>query len=292
MKPEGLIVPERIIINADDFGLTPGVNRGIVECHEAGSVTSTTLLVNGPAAREAVALATDRPRLGVGLHLNLTAGTPVLPPERVPSLVSRDGVFPGKRRMLLGITVGTARPGEIEAEVAAQIERCRELGIEPTHIDSHHHVHAHPRLRRIVVAACRAHGIGKMRTYFPLPLGGGSASLGLAALEVIARGQRLTSPDHIIGLEGPDPRPLAKVLPERFARGCTAPGFAAMIRPHLSNEERSLEVICHPGYSDATLEAASSYNTEREDELRDLLSPGLAELFGAGAAIPISYRDL
>ncbi|RJQ45728.1 MAG: ChbG/HpnK family deacetylase, partial [Gaiellales bacterium] len=141
---------EKLIINADDFGLSSGVNRGIIECHEAETVTSTTLMAQGAAAEEAAVLAVEHPRLGVGVHLNLTSGRPVLPADRVPSLVDRAGLFPGRSRALLWLTTGRTRTAHLEAEIAAQIERCRSLGVEPTHVDSHHHLHAHPRLRAIL----------------------------------------------------------------------------------------------------------------------------------------------
>src|SRR5580698_7200271 len=83
-------MPSRLIVNADDFGLTPGINRAIAELHDAGVLTSSTLMANGPAFADAVALALDRPTLGVGCHIVLTDGTPISPPSSIPTLIGPD----------------------------------------------------------------------------------------------------------------------------------------------------------------------------------------------------------
>src|SRR5947208_962069 len=84
-------MPSRLILNADDFGLTPGINRAVAELHAAGALTSATLMANGPAFDDAVAIAHANPTLGVGCHIVLTDGTPVSPPETIPTLLSPDG---------------------------------------------------------------------------------------------------------------------------------------------------------------------------------------------------------
>lgn len=131
---------KRLIVNADDFGRTSGINRGIVTAHRQGIVTSATLMVAYAPAAEAAALAWDHPGLGVGLHVALTGGPPVLPPERIPSLVDSAGLLPAKPEGL-----GRARPAEVLAEARAQLRRFREIvKRDPTHFDSHHHSHRTP----------------------------------------------------------------------------------------------------------------------------------------------------
>lgn len=265
----------KLIINADDFGLTSGVNRGIIECHKAGVVNSTTLMVNAAAASEAARLAHGHPRLGVGLHLNLTSGKPISPPDRVPSLVDRRGEFPGKARILLWLTAGRARVCDLEAEIDAQINRCRQLGVEPTHLDSHHHIHAHPRLRSVVQRVCRRQGIEKARSYRALsPV----SSLGAFLMSVLAlapSGRPLAGPDAFLGLEAAVSR-----------------DYAASLAAAMNRRAGTLELMCHPGYCDAALQAVSSYTTEREVELRSLLAPELERLLIRGGLESVSYREL
>lgn len=125
---------KRLIVNADDFGLSPGVNRGIIRAHREGIVTSATLMVTMPAWAEAVELARATPTLAVGLHVNLTAGRPLAGPA--PSLTGPDGGF--RRPAELGASAETA---EAEREVRAQVERFLATGLPLSHLDSHHHVH-------------------------------------------------------------------------------------------------------------------------------------------------------
>jgi chitin disaccharide deacetylase len=138
---------KRLIVNADDFGRTSGINRGIVDAHRRGIVTSATLMVAYEPAAEAMALARENPALGVGLHLAFTGGPPVLPPERLPSLVDSAGRLPPKPEGL-----GLARASEILAEARAQLARFREIAkADPTHFDSHHHSHRTPAVLEAVL---------------------------------------------------------------------------------------------------------------------------------------------
>jgi predicted glycoside hydrolase/deacetylase ChbG (UPF0249 family) len=265
----------KLIINADDFGLTKGVNRGIIECHEAGVVTSTTLMVQGAAAEEAATLAAQIPGLGIGLHLNLTAGLPVLSAGQVPSLVNRNGVFPGKGQMLRRLTTGRVRTRDLLAEIEAQIARCRVLGVEPTHVDSHHHIHAHPYLRVVLRRACRSAGIEKMRNYKTLSCSTSFAAMALWSAELLAPGKPLDGPTHLFGVD---------VMANE--------DYTAHIKPLLEKCAGTLEVMCHPGYYDKTLETVTSYGVEREAELRSLLDSKLARLLRESDIEMVSYREL
>ena len=266
---------EKLIINADDFGLTSGVNRGVITCHAAGIVTSTTLMVQGAAAPEAADLAAANPGLGVGLHLNLTAGSPVLPVDRVPSLVNSDGLFPGRLQAALWLTTGHARGVHLEKEITAQLERCRALGIEPTHVDSHHHIHAHPRLRTLLVRVCRKLGISRRRAYRRTAAAGAGGLL-LASLELLPSHEpALKTPNGLFGVDTVGARDLVQDLELVLERG-----------------RGVLELMCHPGYSDETLKQVSSYSSGREDEMRSLLSAGLPRLLERHGIGLITYREL
>jgi predicted glycoside hydrolase/deacetylase ChbG (UPF0249 family) len=138
---------KRLIVNADDFGRTSGINRGILDAHRRGIVTSATLMVAYEPAAEAMALAREQSALGVGLHVALTGGPPVLPPEQLPSLVDSTGRLPSKPEGL-----GGARPSEVLAEARAQLARFRQIAkADPTHFDSHHHSHRTPAVLEAVL---------------------------------------------------------------------------------------------------------------------------------------------
>ncbi|MBA9085630.1 putative glycoside hydrolase/deacetylase ChbG (UPF0249 family) [Fontibacillus solani] len=122
-----------LIINGDDFGMNEAVNRGIVEAHAAGTLSSTSLLVNMAAFKQAIQLARQLPTLGVGLHFNLTEGMSISSAEQIPSLVYTDGLFSGNRKQWVN--------KEIECELSNQYNKMVSAGIQPTHIDTHHHIH-------------------------------------------------------------------------------------------------------------------------------------------------------
>jgi hopanoid biosynthesis associated protein HpnK len=158
----------RLIVNADDFGLTPGVNRAIVELHQAGVLTSATLMAKAGATNEAIAMARATPTLGVGCHVVLVDGDPVLPPAEVASLIDqKTGRFPVSLGVFLTrLFTGRIRPAEIEAEATAQIARLQDSGLRLTHIDTHKHTHMFPPVLRSVLRAARAAGIRAVRNPF------------------------------------------------------------------------------------------------------------------------------
>ncbi len=130
---------KNLIVNADDYGHTPGVARGIRQAHASGIVTSTTAMMNRPGVeKELQEAARACPDLGLGVHLVLTAGSPVLPPRQIPTLVDADGRF--FRQGELEARLEAVNPEEARAEWRAQIEKfCAALGHPPDHLDSHHH---------------------------------------------------------------------------------------------------------------------------------------------------------
>ncbi|HEY1804645.1 MAG TPA: ChbG/HpnK family deacetylase [Terracidiphilus sp.] len=158
----------RLIINADDFGLTSGVNRGIVELHSAGLVTSTSLMARAGAAEEAIELALQTPTLGVGCHVVLVDGAPVLPPDRIPTLIDpRTGVFPASLATFLHrLFRGRIRTAEIEAEISAQIRALQQRGIRLTHVDTHKHTHVFSAVLRPLLRVACAAGIHALRNPF------------------------------------------------------------------------------------------------------------------------------
>lgn len=155
-------------MNADDFGLTSGVNRAVAELHAAGVLTSTTLMARERATNEAIDIGLATRSLGVGCHVVLIDGTPVLPSREIPSLVdARTGRFPYSLGVFLTrLFSGQIQAAEIEAEAAAQIARLQSRGLRLTHVDSHKHAHMFPAVLRPVLRAARAAGIAAVRNPF------------------------------------------------------------------------------------------------------------------------------
>lgn len=284
----------RLIVNADDFGYTSGVNRAIVEAHSRGVVTSSTLMANGPAFAEAVRLAKTVPKLSVGCHLVLTDGDPILPPDQLPSLTSaghfRDGMFTFAARAISG---GMA-PDEITEEASAQIRKLQSAGIAVSHIDTHKHTHLFPRILRPLLRAGADCGVRAVRNPFGprLPLRSSQllARPGLWARHVEVRilgafankfrqavdREGFTTPDGTLGIV------VTGALDETL--------FYAIAR---SIPEGTWEFVCHPGYNDSDLKSGKTRLREsRETELRVLTLPAARDLLAQQGIELISYRDL
>ena len=154
-----------LIVNGDDFGLCHGVNVGIVDAHRDGILTSTTLMANGDAFEEAVALARANARLGVGCHLVLVGGRPVAPARFVRSLLRTDSeTFP--RNFDRARAAPSRRFGEIVTEFDAQLTKILSAGITPTHVDSHKHTHMHPQVLDALLEVAARYRIASLRRPF------------------------------------------------------------------------------------------------------------------------------
>lgn len=154
---------KQLIVNADDFGIGQRVTDGIIECHVDGIVTSTTLMANMPAAEYACQLAKSYPKLGVGVHLNLTRGVPLSDPGRIPDLIAPDGSFLTSREIIKKLWGGARISKQIELEFSEQVQRSIDLGAKPTHCDSHHGIHKRPAARTALIAVARKFGISRAR---------------------------------------------------------------------------------------------------------------------------------
>ena len=151
----GAIEVKTLIVNADDFGLNDAATEGIAEAFLGGSVTSTTMMVNAPAVSKAADFAIRHPALGVGLHFNLTWGRPLSPAQSVPALIAPDGCFLSRGQLAKRLLLGRIPPDQIRRELDAQIRAFVSLGLDPTHIDSHQHVHAFKSIFSAVAARCK-----------------------------------------------------------------------------------------------------------------------------------------
>jgi predicted glycoside hydrolase/deacetylase ChbG (UPF0249 family) len=236
------VAGKTLIVNADDFGLTAGVSRGILEAHRRGIVTSTTLLVNR-ALDPGLLAELQSSGLGVGLHVNLTLGGPMSDPTRIPSLLDAEGRFVRDAREV----AARVRPEEARIEIGNQIDAFRGLmGRFPTHLDSHHHVGRHAPLLELMLFFARA---------LKVPLRAQDAEVRAAA-----RREKLRTPDHFMGESGPEPY----WSPER-------------VLEHLRTLPAGVsEFMTHPGYFDQDL-AYSRYGEQRETELHGLTDPRARE---------------
>src|SRR5262249_44119867 len=154
----------QLVVNADDFGLTTGINDGILEAHDTGILTSASVFPNAPATADAILRARSRPSLGLGAHLTLVDGTATLPASRIPRLGPGDGGFRGSwRPFVVACLGGQIRLADVERELTAQVERLREAGVPLTHLDSHKHVHAYPPIFTVVARLADRFGIPVVR---------------------------------------------------------------------------------------------------------------------------------
>ena len=288
----------RLIVNADDFGLTAGVNRAIIEAHTHGIVTSATLMATGPAFEDAVRLAKQVPRLSVGCHALLIDGEPALDGARLPTITSTRS---GKARFRDGLKSFAARaltgrldPIEIEAETTAQIRKIQSAGITVSHVDSHKHTHLFPAVLRPVLRAAIACGVRAVRNPFgpskPLTSGELLARPNLwtryAEFRILhtlagkfhdaAKWQGMAAPDGTLGVV------VTGTLDEELFRA-----IAAII------PEGTWEFVCHPGYNDSDLRRANTRLREsRETELRLLTMPAAKQLLEDQGIALISFREL
>ena len=154
----------RLIVNADDFGRSRSINAAVIRAHREGILTTASLMVNEPDCAEAVALAKDNPRLGVGLHLTLLCGRSALPPQQIPDLVDPAGRF-SENPVAVGMRYFFSRRlrPQLEAEIAAQFERFHATGLRLDHVNGHLHLHLHPTVFRILMAHAREWRISHLR---------------------------------------------------------------------------------------------------------------------------------
>ncbi|MEO8191354.1 MAG: ChbG/HpnK family deacetylase [Acidobacteriota bacterium] len=233
---------KRLIVNADDYGRTAGINQGTIDAHLRGIVSSTTVMILESAAAEGIELALrTAPRLSLGIHCVLTGGGPPASPAGRLKTLAPAGVFARNAEAL----PETIDPEEVRAELSAQIERFESLaGRPPSHLDSHHHSALHPSIQPIFAAIAAERG---------LPVRASSPAAA-AALR-----------DH--GLRVPD-----RFLDGFYAEGATVENLLALIS---DLPQGTSELMCHPGYPDAALLAGSTYARERVREVDALCDPSV-----------------
>ncbi len=251
-------------MNADDLGLAEGVNRGILEAHVAGAVTSTSVMVNLPAFDDAVRRARAAPALGTGLHLNIVLGRPL---TRAPSLTNaRTGEFWPLAALARRAFAGRIDAGDVQRECAAQLARLRETGLRITHLDSHRHAHALPGVWLGVARAAREAAVERVRA--PLE------PLGLNFRDPAATGRKLVlAASWSLATRREPARRSARFV------GISLQGsrrFASRLFALLAHLPSGVtELMVHPGHDDGELAALDQYRGARERELEVLTSPAV-----------------
>lgn len=278
----------RLIINADDLGLTSGVNRGILKAHRDGLVTSTTLMACGERFSEAAELVRQAPRLSVGCHVVLVDGSPTLDADKVSSLLNSGPHF---RESLISFAcvaiAGRLSEAEVEAEVTAQIQKLQSAGIEVSHVDSHKHTHMFPVISRGILRATKKCGVRAIRNPFePLVFASLRHWKRRFQLRVMQRYRgafrsaleraEMVTPDGCIGIA--------------VTGGLTAEIFEMLIE---NLPEGTWEFVSHPGYSDSELDKIKTRLREsREKELSILTLDKMKDVLRRQDIKLISYREL
>jgi hopanoid biosynthesis associated protein HpnK len=289
---------KKLIVNADDFGLTEKVNEAIVQGHRRGIITSATLMANGAAFESAVGLAQATPELGVGIHLNLTEGAPVSSCSKIPGLVNAQGLLSSTpERLAARLLAGILSLAQVELELRAQMEKVLAAGVALTHLDGHKHVHLFPRIFELVIRLAKEYGIAGVRCAREGPSGllrllrkNSTASarilrqylaactLSLVSLSRKTRLQqaRLKFPSHFFGI--------------------TVTGFldAEILQMIIRDLPVGIsELMCHPGYVDTHLSRTPTRLVEqREREIQAMIQPEVKRLVAQHGIELISYRHL
>lgn len=253
----------KLIINADDFGLSHGQNYGIIDCFINGVVASTTLLSTGAAFNHACSLAKKHPTLDIGVHLSLDLGTPLSDCHMIPTLLDSTNQF---NRYNLEANHIDVNPEEVYTEWRAQIEKVIAMGLTPSHIDSHHHIHM-------------------MINVFPIYL-----RLAKEFQLAIRFHPRKWSEQQI-----QQALPLLKGL--RHADQFLNSFYGTTITPNffaeLNLEEgKTYEMMCHPAYLDQWIMEHSSYNIQRSVEAETLQAPRTRQLIQQRSINVINFQQL
>lgn len=245
----------QVIINADDFGLSPAINEGIIRAYHAGGITSTSMMVNMPGFDHAVRSARSLPHFGIGLHFNLTYGRPVSDPASVPSLVRPDGTFHN------GMSVFVRDSIDIARELDAQWDRFEGTSLYPAHLDSHHLLHQNdPLIYKIMAEKA-------IRENIPL-----------------RRSQIVHSIPDV-----PNPRMSDTILLDTYGDN---DGLQRLLHHLLSLPEGITEIVCHPGYVDDVLRGISEWTDIREHELSVFVSEEITRTMQVLGIVPISYKAM
>lgn len=266
---------KKLIINADDFGISEGISKGIVDAANFGTVLSTSLMSNMPYAEKAIAMAEDYPQLGIGIHLNITCGSPLSEKEKVKTLLDHAGKFKSLGKFLRDYVMGLISWLEVKREYSLQIKKMIDFGMQPTHLDSHHHIHFFPGINRIVCELASEHNIPWIRgslsgvqSCFSPHLGFHLSSfLKLSMLNHFDKKNREHTPQQCHKVDK-----LSGLLASK--KGKFFEYFDNSLK-RINGE--IIEFVSHPGYVDQAVFNQDPWTEMREEELKVLTSKQVTE---------------
>jgi predicted glycoside hydrolase/deacetylase ChbG (UPF0249 family) len=260
-----------LVVNADDFGLTEGVNEGIADAFKNGIITATSLIATMPAFNHAVEIAKENPGLDIGVHLSLTVGEPCLKSSRLSPIVEEGEFIRSYVHVMKSIYANRVPMEDVKNEMSAQIRKVEETGLRVSHLDSHQHVHMVPRVLGLVLPLMQEHRIPFVRIpdglvgMKPLLTAKGWGLLVLGLIGKVLRGRvvraKLGTPDYFWGLSCSEAMSLHDLM-----------HILRSSRPGIN------ELMCHPGYNDSALACIYDTSSCREQELAALTHPKTLEL--------------
>jgi predicted glycoside hydrolase/deacetylase ChbG (UPF0249 family) len=271
-----------LIINADDYGLTPGIARGILDAHRNGVVTSTSVIATGPAFDKTAAWLDDTPTLAVGVHFAAVGeDPPLLSAREIPSLVDARGHFPLTwREFLLRAMRGAIDSDDLRREFGAQLEAILQVGRPLTHADAHQHLHLWPQVRRVVIDLAVDHGIPGVR--LPRYTGWSHTAVGVRLLRAQTR-RHLRASQRTFTADGCGIEVSGRLTPERFA---------AILDGFVIGARTSAEITVHPGTEPDPDRRRYDWGFDWNTELTTLCAPGLRARIAAAGFRLGTYADL
>jgi predicted glycoside hydrolase/deacetylase ChbG (UPF0249 family) len=273
----------RLVVNADGFGASPAISRGVLRAHREGIVTSTSIVGNCPDPAACKAMLDEVPDLGVGVHLTLVDGPPVAAPTAVRSLLAPDGRFPTHpTEVLFSWAKGAMRADDVEREFEAQVSRLRDCGLKIDHLDTGFHLGFLPAIGRTVETVARRHGIPGIRIAMEKPT--------LAWVVEAPRGALAAA---LGGLAWLTRRQLGTLRHGPRTWGYVESGHLDEIRilEIVGRLDPGIhELICHPGEADGPAPARGAPDPTRE--LRALTSPLVREALQSKGVELCRWADL
>ncbi len=278
---------KQLIINADDFGRHKSINLAVEKAFRKGCLRSTTIMAGGKFFEHALKVIQRNPNLGVGIHLTLANGYPILPPEKIPTLVTPEGIFHENYVEFLKLYVkGKINREEIQAELAAQITKVQNAGLNLTHFDSHQHLHHFPGIIAIALKLAKAANIPAMRVADTKIFDGSVDNvgqligrIGLGSLSKFAarsaHAKNILTPDHFSGIvagESVNVRFLSKVI--------------------RNLEEGTTEVMLHPGTKNSVLQKFCAWDHDFEGELNAVTSSRILKLIRENEVTVVNFSAL
>jgi hypothetical protein len=284
---------KRLIINADDLGMSRGITDGILIAHRYGILTSASLMVNMPASEYAVDRLASTPKLGVGIHLNICQGRPILSASQVPSLVNSEGRFHSPKEMIHRLWRWRINPQQLEKEFRAQIRWAKDIGLRLTHADSHHHMHIYPAALVPFARALLAEGISRARAsrcvqWAQKQFLGGPHEGGIARRLFVQAYRATLQSSFFHQLECPSRRISFLSRDRRNPEELERAWLNTLEHFHYG----TFELACHPGLPQPGFSESDTICQQRENEFRWLTDADFRSVIIRNGIQLITYRDL